>query len=252
MDSLQAHERVINILVKKIFSRQIKPGDKLPSERQLASDIHVDRASLRTALKHMELMNVLTIRHGDGVYVRDYMKGASIDFLRMLFLQTEESDAEWLVDPYVIDEIWEFWSFFLPEMLKVAAKRFSPRDIKTLIEIFDGELASLHDRDQLIELELQSQEAIAEASDNIVVILITNTCRPLRKKMIEMFYASLTEEQIKNHIEIKKELTRSYLTMEDKDAVSLIEQYRDILNGHRANLRKLLFKESEKEAKSAK
>jgi len=45
----------------------------------------VDRASLRIGLKHLELMNVLTIRQGDGIYVRDYMKGASIDFLRNPF-----------------------------------------------------------------------------------------------------------------------------------------------------------------------
>ena len=121
MEGFQAHERVMNILVRQIFSRQIKPGDKLPSERQLAKDIHVDRASLRIALKNLELMNVLSIRQGDGVYVRDYMKGASIDFLRMLFLQTDEPENEWLTDPYILDEIWEFWTFFLPEMLKLAA-----------------------------------------------------------------------------------------------------------------------------------
>ncbi len=107
MEELQSHERVMNILVRQIFSRQLKPGDKLPSERQLSKDMHVDRASLRIALKHLELMNVLTIRQGDGVYVRDYMKGASIDFLRMFFLQTEEPDNEWVADPYILDEIWE-------------------------------------------------------------------------------------------------------------------------------------------------
>ena len=46
-------------------------------------------------------------------------------------------------------------------------------------------------------------------------------------------------------MEIKKELTRSYLTLDTQDAVSLIEQYREILNSHRAGLRKLLFKESD-------
>jgi hypothetical protein len=45
-------------------------------------------------------MNVLTIRQGDGIYVRDYMKSASLDFLRMLFSATRKKpDDEWLVDP---------------------------------------------------------------------------------------------------------------------------------------------------------
>jgi DNA-binding FadR family transcriptional regulator len=251
MEGLQAHERVMNILVKQIFSRQLKPGDKLPSERQMAKDIHVDRASLRIALKHMEMMNVLTIRQGDGIYVREYMKGASIELLRILFLQTEEPDGEWIVDPYILDEIWEFWVSFLPEMLKLAAKRFTPRDIKTMIDIFDEELANLHDRNYLIELELKSQETIAEIGDNIVVILITHTCRPLRKKMIEIFYSSLNEERIKNHIEMKKDLMNSYMTMNTQDSLAFIEQYRELLNNYRVTLRKLLFKD-QKEVKKLK
>lgn len=236
----------MNILIRKIFNRELKPGDKLPPERQLAKDIHVDRASLRIALKNMEMMNVITIRHGDGIYVRDYMKGASIDFLRMLFLQTEKADGEWLEDSYIMDEIWEFWVMFLPEMLKFAAQRFTPRDIKTMIDIFDEELANLHDWNYLIELELKSQETIAEVGKNIVVILMTHTCRPLRKKMIELFYSSIDEESIKKHIETKKDLMRSCMTLDTRERLALIEQYREMLNSHRIAMRKLLFKDVDK------
>jgi len=250
MEVTQTHVRIMNILVKQIFSRQLKPGDKLPSERQLAKDINVDRASLRIALKNMEMMNVLTIRQGDGIYVRDYLKGASIDFLRILFLQTNQPDGEWLVDTYILDEIWEFWGFFLPEMLKLAAKRITPRDIKPMMDIFDEELANLHDKTSLIELELKSQELVAEIANNIVATLITHTCRPLRKKMIEIFYSSIDDEGIKNHIEMKKELMRSYMTLDTKDTLSLIEKYRELLNSHRVTLRKLLFKDSDKESKT--
>jgi len=250
MKKIQSHEQVINVLIRKIFSRKIKPGDKLPSERQLAADMHVDRASVRIALKHLELMNVLAIRQGDGVYVRDYMKGASIDFLRMLFLQTEKTDSEWLADPYILDEVWEFWAFFLPEILNIAARRFTPRDIKAMLDIFDEELANLDKKTRLIDLELQSQELVAEVGNNIVVILITNTCRPLRRKMIELFYASLTDEEIKNHIENKKNLLRSFITSTESDASTFIEKYREILNSHRGALRKQMFKDEVKDAGS--
>ena len=249
MKTLQAHERVMSLLVKQIFSRQLKPGDKLPAERQLAKDIPVDRASLRIALKHLEMMNVLTIRQGDGIYVRDYLKSASLDFLRMLFLPTDKPDDEWLVDPYTMDEIWEFWVFFLPEMLKLAAKRIAPREFKTIMDIFDEELTNLHDRNYLIELELKAQETIAEIGNNIVAILITHTCRPLLKKMMEIFYSSLDEKSIKKHIEMKKDLMGLSMTLDISDKFSMIEQYRKLLDNNRATLRKLLFKDSYKEVK---
>ncbi len=249
MKALQAHERVMSILVKQIFSRQLKSGDKLPSERQLVKDIPVDRASLRIALKHLEMMNVLTIRQGDGIYVRDYLKSASLDFLKMLFLPTEKPDDDSLVDPYTMDEIWKFWVFFLPEMLKLSAKRIAPREIKTIMDIFDEELANLHDRNYLIELELKSQETIAEIGNNIVAILITHSCRPLLKKMIEIFYSSLDEERIKRHIEMKKELMHSSMLVDTADKLLIIEQYHALLYNHYGTLRKLLFKDSDKEVK---
>jgi GntR family transcriptional repressor for pyruvate dehydrogenase complex len=241
MEGVQAHERVMSVLIKQIFSRQLKPGDKLPPERQLAKEMEVDRASLRIGLKNMEMMNVLTIRQGDGIYVRDYMKGASIDFLRILFLQSDQPDEEWLADPYIMDELWEFWVFFLPEMLKLAAKRFTSRDIKTIMDIFDEELANLHDRAYLVELELKSQELVAEVANNIVVILLSHTCRPLRKKMIEFFFSSLDDERIRNHVEAKKYMMRTFMNSPIEDSLSLIEQYRTLLNEYRLTLRKLLF-----------
>ena len=246
MEVIQAHERVMNIFIKQIFSRQLKPGDKLPSERQLAKDMKVDRASLRVGLKHLELMNVLTIRQGDGIYVRDYMKGASIDFLRILFLQSEQPDGEWLADSYILDELWEFWVMFLPEMLKFATKHYTSRDFSALMDIFDEELANLHDRAYLVELELKSQDLIADATNNIVMILISHTCRPLRKKMIEIFYSSIDEERIKNHIETKKYMMRIYLSSPPEESLPLIEKYRTLLGEHRLALRKKLFQDPDK------
>ena len=152
MEDVQVHERVVNTLIKQIFGRQLKPGDKLPSERQLAKEMGVDRVSLRIGLKHLEMMNVLLIRQGDGIYVRDFLKGASIDFLRILFLQLEQTDEELLIDPYIIDELWEFWIAFYPEILKMAAKHYTPRDFKTAMEILNEQLDSLHEKNRLVEL----------------------------------------------------------------------------------------------------
>jgi GntR family transcriptional repressor for pyruvate dehydrogenase complex len=245
MEDIQVHERVVNILIKQIFNRQFKPGDKLPSERQLAKEMGVDRVSLRIGLKHLEMMNVLFIRQGDGIYVRDYLKGASIDFLRILFLQLEQTDEELLIDPYIIDELWEFWVAFFPEILKMAAKRYTPRDLKPAMEILNEQLANLHDKTRLVELELKSQELVADIAHNIVVILLSNTCRPLRKKMTEIVLSSMKDDDIKNHINIMKQMMRTFMTSSTEDRYTLIEQYRNVLKSYHLILRKSLFKDSD-------
>ena len=246
MQTVQSHEYVMNILIGRIFSRQLKPGDKLPPERLLAQEMDVDRASLRVGLKHLETMNVLTIRQGDGIYVRDYLKGASLDFLRVLFLQAQEPDS----DRFILDEVWEFWVAFFPDMLKLASKRFTLRDLKTMMDIFDSELANLHDRELLVELELQTQELVAQVANNIVFLLFSHTCRPLRKKMIEIFFHSIDDAAIKRHVETKKTLTRAFMSTSGEDGETIIEQYRGVLSDYRQQLRRILFQEPDGAAES--
>jgi GntR family uxuAB operon transcriptional repressor len=52
-----------------IRTEQILPGARLPSERELATRLHVSRASLREALIALELGGVVEVRGGSGVYV---------------------------------------------------------------------------------------------------------------------------------------------------------------------------------------
>jgi DNA-binding FadR family transcriptional regulator len=54
-----------------IRDQQIKPGERLPSERDLAAQLSVSRASLREALIALELSGVIEVRGGSGVYVSD-------------------------------------------------------------------------------------------------------------------------------------------------------------------------------------
>jgi DNA-binding FadR family transcriptional regulator len=54
-----------------IRDQQIKPGERLPSERDLAAQLSVSRASLREALIALELSGVIEVRGGSGVYVSE-------------------------------------------------------------------------------------------------------------------------------------------------------------------------------------
>ena len=120
MANKQAHQKVATALMRDIFFHKIKPGEKLPPERELSSSMNVDRTSLRVALKQLESMELLDIRPGDGIYVKDFLENAGIDFLRTLFSQSDVHQNEMAVDAFMIDEVWEWWIILFPE---VAIKR---------------------------------------------------------------------------------------------------------------------------------
>jgi DNA-binding FadR family transcriptional regulator len=124
MANKQAHQKVATALMRDIFFHKLNPGEKLPSERELSISMNVDRTSLRVALKQLEAMELLDIRPGDGIYVKDFLKHAGIDFLRTLFSENNTPRDEMAVDMFMIDEVWEWWIIMFPEMIKLAGQTY--------------------------------------------------------------------------------------------------------------------------------
>src|SRR3954468_20514760 len=69
-DSLVA-ERVVEQLRGMIRQGKLKPGDRLPAERELAQRLGVSRASLRHGLRFLAAIGILNSRHGSGTYIAD-------------------------------------------------------------------------------------------------------------------------------------------------------------------------------------
>ena len=62
-------EQVAEQLMAMLRERHLRPGDKLPPERELAAMMQVSRPSLREALRALSMMNVLEVRQGAGTFV---------------------------------------------------------------------------------------------------------------------------------------------------------------------------------------
>jgi GntR family transcriptional repressor for pyruvate dehydrogenase complex len=244
MANQQAHQRVSTSLMRDIFFQKLKPGEKLLSERDLADSMSVDRTSLRVALKQLEAMELLDIRPGDGIYVRDFLKSAGIDFLRTLFSRNEALENELAADMFVIDEVWEWWIIMFPEMLKLASQRASARDLKALSDLMDSELNNLDNRDALIELWLDEQDMIAQAVNNMVLTLLFNSSRPLRRNMLRIYHDGVNREDMEHFIITKKSLLMDFLMNADKTMLLDVERYREILIAQRQVARNKLIQEN--------
>ncbi|MDD5711603.1 MAG: GntR family transcriptional regulator [Smithellaceae bacterium] len=248
MASAQVHERVVKVLMRDIFTRKLKPGDKLPPERELAGQVNADRTSLRVALKQLEGMNLLDIRQGDGIYVRDYLRYAGIDFLRHLLSLEEGEPDGWIMDEFFIDEIYDFWAAVFPEMMRLAARRTTPRDIKRLIDLITEELANLDDRVKLIALEERQQDIISEVGNNLIFLLLSNSARPLRRKIIEIFVTSVKRETLKQFLEAKLFLLKTHYAKDTlEQAVAGADKYRQLLLNFRQDFKKLAMQKKVRE-----
>src|SRR5215213_7529656 len=64
-----------------IVNGQLKPGDRLPREPDLAETLGLSRNSLREAVRALALINILDVRQGDGTYVTSLEPNLLLDAL---------------------------------------------------------------------------------------------------------------------------------------------------------------------------
>jgi GntR family transcriptional regulator, transcriptional repressor for pyruvate dehydrogenase complex len=64
-------QQVVNHIRSLIESGALQPGDKIPPERELARDLKISRASLRTGIGYLAAMGVMQVKHGVGTFVAD-------------------------------------------------------------------------------------------------------------------------------------------------------------------------------------
>ena len=62
-------DEIVNSVMDAIRSGEMKPGDRFPSERALAEQWSVSRASVREAMKALSYANIIVIKPGDGTYL---------------------------------------------------------------------------------------------------------------------------------------------------------------------------------------
>ncbi|MGH9103120.1 MAG: FadR/GntR family transcriptional regulator [Acidimicrobiales bacterium] len=70
--------RIANRVEELIRDESLRPGDRLPSEREMAQMLGVSRPSLREAVRSLEARGRLVVRHGQGVFVQEPRSGREL------------------------------------------------------------------------------------------------------------------------------------------------------------------------------
>jgi GntR family transcriptional repressor for pyruvate dehydrogenase complex len=154
------HEEIVTIIQKQIMSGAIAPGAKLPTERELAESFKVNRTTLREALRKLENLDLLDIRHGDGVYVKDYLASGNLDLIKVAMSLDERNET-------LLNAL-EGRNIVVPAMAALAAQRRNAADLTDLEHVvFEAEL-NIQDRD------LKVHQLIARASHNLLMTILLN------------------------------------------------------------------------------
>lgn len=152
-------DKIIKQIRGLITSGQIKPGDRLPSERKLAERLGVGRTHVRDAIAKLEFYGILKTMPQSGTVVA----GIGITALESLItdvLKLENSDFASLVETRVILEI---------QAARLAAERRTVDDIITIQKALDAYSEKVQNNEPAVEEDLLFHLKIAEASKNNVL-----------------------------------------------------------------------------------
>jgi GntR family transcriptional regulator, transcriptional repressor for pyruvate dehydrogenase complex len=196
-----------------IETGELKPGDRLPAERELAEHFKVSRASLRAALHSIAGMGLLQFRHGSGTYITDgppVLDDGPLSLLARLHGFTD-------------DEMFEARRQLEVGVAGLAAERATKEDIAKLQACIAGMAATLESPRKYLVHDVDFHRAVAVASKN-----------PILGSLVEMVSGVLYRQRSRT-VAHARDLASS-LTMHRRIAKAIAtrdcERAREAMNQH--------------------
>ncbi|SFQ10666.1 DNA-binding transcriptional regulator, FadR family [Amycolatopsis arida] len=152
-------DAAIEAIKQMIVDGELKPGDRLPREPDLAERLGLSRNSLREAVRALSLIHVLDVRQGDGTYVTSLEPSLLMDAMGFVVdFHRDDTVLQFLEARRVIE----------PAATALAAARMSDDDIADLVTLLDS-LGDTPTVDELVANDLEFHRRIAVGSANPVL-----------------------------------------------------------------------------------
>lgn len=198
-------ELVAQQIKDAILKGTMKPGDRLPPERELVERFRASRISVREALKNLETSGLLTIKPGSGVFVSEVNSKPISDSLSSILRIRRIS----------INEITEARIMLEPYIAKLATEKITTEDLEKLEE-------NIHETSKIVKSDMPSpaqniefHSLIAAATKNQVIALTMKTLLDVVKEMTL---------EITNHLQKRTEISKQAVAYHRKILKALREK----------------------------
>ncbi|WP_053388416.1 FadR/GntR family transcriptional regulator [Pseudomonas sp. 10-1B] len=176
----RAFEEVAEQIREQLSQGLLKPGDRLPSERELAERFGLSRNTVREALRALEMSGLLELRKGatGGAFVREGQSDAVISGFTDLFRLG-----------YILpDDLAEARLIVGTEIARLACQRATTQELDALEANLDAsDLASICGDDSgRLEVNLNFHALLAKAARNPVLIILTDALNDVHQRLLRV------------------------------------------------------------------
>jgi GntR family transcriptional repressor for pyruvate dehydrogenase complex len=152
-------ELVVRELLQNIKQGSLKPGDKLPPERELAQAFGVSRSSVREAISAMVLVGYMEVTQGKGIFVKDDIPSPYV----LSSTLRDVLDAYWTLDVIETRQIMEC------SLVKLAVMRAGKNDIAKLRQTLHRMEENIDNLEGFYKADFEFHNAICEATNNEIM-----------------------------------------------------------------------------------
>lgn len=189
-------QEIVSSIADLITSGIWKPGDMIPTEKELAGRFGVGRSTIREAVKSLVVIGVLDARAGEGSFVREATSRLLSGAFRWGLLLSERN----------LDDFVDVRMFIESECAWRAAQAPEAGAVDELFEIHDEMVARQSDHAQFIEWDNRFHICIAEMSHNKIFTNIASTIQQIVRAWYPLTYAleGTKAATVREHLRIAK------------------------------------------------
>ena len=166
--------------IERLILNKLRPGDKLPSERELAETLRVSRSSIRDAIRSLELMGLVEPRQGTGTIVREVSSEAVLNPFANALKHRQE----------LVSELLDFRKMLEPPLAARAATHATAEDISEMEEILQRQEEKQSQGEAAVTEDAEFHYSVALASENSVVLkvldILMDLLRDTRERSLQL------------------------------------------------------------------
>ena len=156
-------EEIVQQVHQLIRDGVLAPGDRLPPERELAQQLNVSRASVREAMRLLDISGLVVVRPGAGTFITE----DTVEAIIQAFSSMPSSEAD------AASHVFEMRLLLEPHVVSLAADRATEADIRRMNETLDSQEDDIAAGGTGVEFDSQFHYAIADATKNSALMAVT-------------------------------------------------------------------------------
>mgnify|MGYP000932180952 FL=1 len=153
---------IVDYMMKQIASGELKAGDRLPPQPELAARLGVSRTALREAVRSLSLMGLLSVNQGDGTFVAQVVPGLFVQPLSFMML---------MGDMHIL-EVVEARAIIEAKTAALCAARATDEELNVLKAIAKNMMCNLDSLERYSQLDLDFHVQIARGTHNSVLVAV--------------------------------------------------------------------------------